>query len=192
MDDKLFLLSRLVGEEVARWLLADYGGRLRELVLHAGEPGCAYSHPGLETICAARELVQLALLEDLGERAVLSSPDQVREYLRLTLEGRGYEVFLVMYLDAQNHLIGAEELFRGTLTQTSVYPREVVKAGLARNAASVILAHNHPSGMAEPSQADLHLTQQLRQALALVDIKVLDHFIIGAGQVMSFAEQKLL
>lgn len=190
--DKHFLLASLVGEENARCLLADHGGRLSDIVLGTAEPSCAYSHPALIKIRVARELVQQALLEDLGERAVMSSPAQVREYLRLALEGRGYEVFMVLYLDAQNRLLAAEELFRGTLTQTSVYPREVVKAGLAHNAAAVLLAHNHPSGMAEPSQADLHLTQQLRQALALVDIKVLDHFIVGAGQISSFAESGLI
>jgi DNA repair protein RadC len=183
-----------VGEEVGRWLLADYGGRLNTLVLRAAEPGCGYSHPGLEKIEAARELVRLALLEDLGERAALSSPSKVREYLRLTLEARGYEVFMVLFLDAQNRLLAAEEMFRGSLSQTSVYPREVVKAALAHNASAVILAHNHPSGIAEPSRADECITQQLRQALALVDIKVLDHFIVGSGpgQVMSFAERGLL
>lgn len=192
--DKHFLLASLVGEKNARCLLADHGGRLRDIVLSAAEPSCAYSHPGLIKIRAARQLVQEALLEELGELAVMGSPAQVRDYLRLALEGRAYEVFLVLYLDAQHHVLAAEELFRGTLTQTSVYPREVVRAALARNAAALILAHCHPSGIAEPSQADLQLTRVLSQALALVDIKVLDHFIVGAGpgQVMSFSEKGLL
>ena len=194
MTDKLKLLSKLVGEESARWLLEDYGGRLNDLVLKAAERGCTYSHPGLETIGAARELVQMALCEELAQGAVLASPDQVRDYLRLKLEGRDYEVFMVLFLDAQNRLIAAEEMFRGTVTQTAVHPREVVKGALAYNASSIIVAHNHPSGLAEPSQADQHLTQQLRSALALVDVKVLDHFVIGSGvgQVTSFAERGLI
>ena len=194
MSDKLKLLSKLVGEESARWLLEDYGGRLSDLVLKAAQPRCHYSHPGLETIGAAKELVQLALCEELAQSAVLASPGQVRDYLRLKLEGRDHEVFMVLFVDAQNRLIAAEEMFRGTVTQTSVYPREVVKGALAYNASAVILAHNHPSGLAEPSQADHHLTQLLRQALALVDVNVLDHFVIGSGsgQLTSFAESGLL
>lgn len=194
MNDKLKLLTRLIGEESARWLLEDYGGRLNDLVLQAAERGCAYSHPGLDKISAARQLVQLALSEELVQRTVLNSPALVRDYLRLKLEGRDYEVFLVLFLDTQNRLIATEEMFRGTVTQTSVYPREVVKGALAYNASGVIFAHNHPSGVAEPSQADQCLTQHLCQALTLVDVKVLDHFVVGSGsgQVMSFAERGLL
>ena len=104
-----------------------------------------------------------------------------------------HEVFYALWLDAQNRLIAGEELFRGSLTQTSVYPREVVKRALWHNAAAVVLAHNHPSGVAEPSSADEHLTRELRQALALVDVRVLDHFIVaGAKQPLSFAERGLL
>jgi DNA repair protein RadC len=116
----------------------------------------------------------------------------VRDYLKLKLGERPHEVFLAIFLDAQNRVITDEELFRGTLTQTSVYPREVVKQALKHNAAAVILAHNHPSGLAEPSHADEALTRALKQALALVDIKVLDHFIVGGGMAMSFAERGLL
>jgi DNA repair protein RadC len=101
-------------------------------------------------------------------------------------------VFLVVFLDAQNRLIAAEEMFRGTLTQTSVYPREIVKRSLAHNAAAVIFAHNHPSGLAEPSRADELLTSTLKQALALVDVKVLDHFVVGVASALSFAERGLL
>ena len=112
----------------------------------------------------------------------LTSPDTVRDYLRLLLHDRGHEVFVCVFLDAQHRVIATEELFRGTLAQTSVYPREVVKATLAHNAAAVIFAHNHPSGVCEPSRADELLTQTLKQALALVDVKVLDHFVVaGAG-----------
>jgi DNA repair protein RadC len=114
----------------------------------------------------------------------------VRDYLRLTLGGLPHEVFLAMWLDAQNRLITTEELFRGTLTQTSVYPREVVKRALAHNAAAVILAHNHPSGVAEPSAADVSLTRVLKEALNLVDVRLLDHFIVaGTEQPLSLAER---
>src|ERR1039457_2277996 len=126
------------------------------------------------------------------KRASLNSPGAVRDYLRLTLADREHEVFVCVSLDAQNRVIAVDELFRGTLTQTSVYPREVVKAALHHNCAAVILAHNHPSGVAEPSHADQLLTANLKQTLALVDVKVLDHFIIAADQTLSFAERGLL
>ena len=119
---------------------------------------------------------------------VIASPGAVREYLRLLLHGREYEVFVGVFLDAQNRVLATDELFRGTLTQTSVYPREVVKRSLFNNAAAVIFAHNHPSGIAEPSHADELLTQSLKQALALVDVRVLDHFVVAGSGVMSFAE----
>jgi DNA repair protein RadC len=116
----------------------------------------------------------------------------VRDYLRLTLAAREHEVFLALLLDSQHRVLKTIELFRGTLTQTSVYPREVVKTALHFNAAAVIFAHNHPSGVAQPSQADELLTRQLREALALVEIKVLDHFIVAGNQCLSFAERGLL
>lgn len=122
----------------------------------------------------------------------LASPGAVRDYLRVLLDGREREVFVVVLLDAQNRVLATEELFTGTLTQTSVYPREVVKTALKHNSAAVIFAHNHPSGVAEPSQADQLLTANLKQALSLVDIKVLDHFIVAGGSAMSFAERGLL
>lgn len=126
------------------------------------------------------------------KRTTLNSPQTVRDYLALTLSGKEHEVFCCAYLDAQNRVIAFEELFRGTLTQTSVFPREIVKHCLHHNCAAVILAHNHPSGVAEPSRADEMLTQNLKQTLALVDVKVLDHFVVGANAVMSFAERGLL
>ena len=142
---------------------------------------------------ATLELSRRALLQEMASRDVLSSPREVRDYLRLKLAALPYEVFMVLLLDAQNRLIRSEELFRGTLTQTSVYPREIVKLALAHNAAALILAHNHPSGVAEPSRADEQLTLSLRQALALVDVKVLDHFIVaGNAAPLSFAERGLL
>jgi len=123
---------------------------------------------------------------------VLASPAVVRDYLRLHLGGREHEVFVVILLDSQNRVLDILDLFRGTLTQTSVYPREVVKAALTANAGGVIFAHNHPSGLAEPSRADELLTQSLKQALALVDVKVLDHIVVGAASSISFAERGLI
>lgn len=121
--------------------------------------------------------------------AALDTPQAVRDYLALSLGEREHEIFMVLFLDSQNRVIAAEELFRGTLTQTSVYPREVAKRALALNAAGVILAHNHPSGTLEPSQADHWLTAQLKSALALVDVRTLDHFIIGGRDAVSFSER---
>jgi DNA repair protein RadC len=138
---------------------------------------------------AVLELTRRALREELGVRNALNSPRAVQEYLRLTLAGLPNEVFHVLFLDAQHRLIASEELFRGTLTQTSVYPREVVKQALHHNSAAVIFAHNHPSGVAEPSRADELLTQALKSALDLVDIKVLDHLVIAGNAAWSFAEK---
>lgn len=144
-------------------------------------------------LTATLELARRGLREELRERTTLGAPGAVRDWLRLKLAPLPHEAFLALWLDAQNRLIAEEELFRGTLTQTSVYPREVVKRALAHNAASVILAHNHPSGMAEPSQADQLLTHTLKQALALVEVRVLDHFIVAGGaSPLSFAERGLL
>ena len=124
--------------------------------------------------------------------SALASPDAVRDYLRLLLHDRGHEVFVCVFLDAQHRVLGCEELFRGTLTQTSVYPREIVKAALAHNAAAVLFCHNHPSGVPEPSRADMALTDSLKTALALVDVKALDHFIVSDGGTTSFAERGLI
>ncbi|HYD78696.1 MAG TPA: DNA repair protein RadC [Paucimonas sp.] len=141
---------------------------------------------------AVLELARRALSEELKDGVPLSSPVAVKQYLQLMLARRAYESFAVLFLDVKNRLIGSEELFRGTLTHTSVYPREVVKAALARNAASVILAHNHPSGTPEPSAADRTLTRALQEALALVDVRVLDHFVVAGHRIHSFAEHGLL
>jgi len=142
---------------------------------------------------AVLEMARRSLNAELRTATVFSSPGAVRDYLRLRLAGLQHEVFFALWVDAQNRLISAEELFRGSLTQTSVYPREVVKIALAHNAAAVILAHNHPSGVAEPSRADEALTRELKQALALVDVRVLDHFIVaGTALPLSFAERGLL
>ena len=135
----------------------------------------------------------LQLLEcQVREADTMASPAAVKDYLRLKIADLPYEVFAVVFLDVQNRVITIEEMFRGTLTQTSVYPREVVKAALAHNAAAVILAHNHPSGSAEPSRADEALTQTLKAALALVDVRVLDHMVVTRAVVLSFAERGLL
>jgi DNA repair protein RadC len=135
----------------------------------------------------------LKLLEErIRTGASLTSPSSVRDYLRLLLHDREHEVFVCLWLDAQHRVLATDEIFRGTLTQTSVYPREVVKVALQRNAAAVIFAHNHPSGVAQPSQADELLTRNLRDALALVEIKVLDHFIVAGAHTISFAERGLI
>ena len=138
------------------------------------------------------EMSRRALKEQMQARDVLTSPQQVRDYLCLKLGSLTREVFVVLFLDAQNRVLAYEELFSGTLTQTSVYPREVVKRALHHNAASVIFAHNHPSGIAEQSRADELLTTALKQALALIDIRVLDHFVVAGNTTLSFAEQGLL
>lgn len=124
--------------------------------------------------------------------SALTSPEAVRQYLVSKLGDREHEVFVAFLLDSQHRLIQYEEMFRGTLAQTSVYPREVVKAALQHNAAAIIFAHNHPSGVAEPSRADELLTQALKQALALVDVRILDHFIVAGSETLSFAERGLL
>jgi DNA repair protein RadC len=141
---------------------------------------------------AAVELARRSLAEQMKKCSALNSPGAVRDYLRLTLAAKAHEVFVCIWLDAQHRVIDCAEVFRGTLTQTSVYPREIVKAALAANAAAVIFAHNHPSGAAQPSQADELLTRNLRDALALVEVKVLDHFIVAGSQAISFAERGLL
>jgi len=141
---------------------------------------------------AAIELARRSIEEKLQSGAVLTSPGAVRDYLRLALGGKPHEVFVCIWLDAQHRVIKFDEPFRGTLTQTSVYPREIVKAALKANAAAVIFAHNHPSGAAQPSQADELLTRNLKEALALVDVKVLDHFIVAGNHALSFAERGLL
>ncbi|MBE0624531.1 MAG: DNA repair protein RadC [Burkholderiales bacterium] len=177
----------------------------RELLLHCGGLSSLFAAkrsdlaglPGLgdakfSQLQAVMEMARRALAETLRSGDALGSPAAVRDFLRLTLAKREHEVFLAVLLDAQNRVLACEELFRGTLTQTSVYPREVVKCALEHNAAAVILAHNHPSGVAEPSHADQVLTQSLKHALDLVDIRVLDHFIVAGNSALSFAERGLI
>jgi len=165
--------------------------------LLAADARALSSIPGLglaksTQVQAVLEIGRRALREKLDRGEALGSPHAVRDYLRLRLHGLPHEVFVGVFLDAQNRVVAVEELFRGTLTQTSVYPREIVKRALHHNAAATIFAHNHPSGVAEPSRADELLTQTLRHALGLVDVRVLDHFVVGADAAMSFAERGLL
>jgi DNA repair protein RadC len=179
--------------DLARELLARFGSVAG--LLGAGSPLAAVKGLGgskRAQLAAAAELVRRALREQLSGGTALASPAAVRDYLRLSLASRQHEVFVCIWLDAQHRVITLEEAFRGTLTQTSVYPREIVKAALAVNAAAVIFAHNHPSGAAQPSQADELLTRSLKEALSLVEVKVLDHFIVAGNQALSFAERGLL
>jgi DNA repair protein RadC len=193
----IFLRTGVAGKsavDLARELLERFGSLSRLCSAEQTEV-CAAPGMGLAKYAqlqAVMEMARRALAEQMQHGDVLSSPAAVRDYLRFTLKERSYEVFAAVFLDAQNRVIGLEELFRGTLTQTSVYPREVVKRALAHNAAALILAHNHPSGVAEASQPDRLLTQQLKQALGLVDVRVLDHFIVADAQILSFAESGLL
>ncbi len=143
-------------------------------------------------LVAVLELARRAASQQLKEREVFSSPDAVKHFLQLKLAAKPHEVFAVLFLDAQNRMIEMEEMFRGTLTQTSVYPREVVQRALHHEAAAVVLAHNHPSGTVHPSRADEALTQTLKAALALVDVRVLDHVIVAPGNALSMAEKGLL
>lgn len=182
--------------DLARELLQRFNGQLGTLVEASLDELASVS--GIGTAKAAQlkasfELARRALTQEMAVRDSFTSPTKVRDWLRLKLASRANEVFMALWLDAQNRLLKADELFTGTLTQTSVYPREVVKAALAHNAAAVILAHNHPSGVAEPSRADEMLTRALKDALAMVDVKLLDHFIVaGNTPPLSFAERGLL
>ena len=182
--------------DLARDLLQRFNGRLSILAEASLDDLATVSGIGMAKAAqlkASFELARRALAQEMAVRDTLSSPGQVRDWLRLKLATYQHEVFMALWLDAQNRLLKAEELFSGTLTQSSVYPREVVKTALAHNAAAVILAHNHPSGIAEPSRADEMLTRSLKDALAMVDVKLLDHFIVaGNAPPLSFAERGLL
>lgn len=180
--------------DLARELLTRFDG-LRGLLEATQEDVC--SVPGIGSakyaqLQACIELTERFLLHDLDRGETLLNPAKTRRFLKSRLRGYQQEVFACLFLDNQHRVIKFEELFKGTIDGASVYPREVVKKALALNAAAVILAHNHPSGLAEPSQADLRITEKLKSALLLVDIRVLDHMIIGDGEVMSFAESGIL
>jgi len=160
--------------------------------IYAGSLNAVFKDQAPEICLIARELLTRWLNEEIKACASMNAPQAVRDYLKMHFAGREYESFVAIFLDAQHRVIATEELFRGTLTQTSVYPREVVKASLKHNAAAVIFAHNHPSGVTEPSQSDRMLTDALKQALALVDVRVLDHFVVAGNQTMSFAERGMI
>ena len=193
----LLLRTGLPGKnamQMGQELLNTFGGVAG--LLHTG-PEPLKSIKGLgpakrAEIVAVLELARRALAEELKEKTVFSTPQALRDYLQLQLSSRPYEVFAVLFLDAQHRLIALEELFRGTLAQTSVYPREVVVRALALNAASVVLAHNHPSGSAQPSRADEAITKTLKAALSLIDVQVLDHFVVTVSKATSMAEMGLL
>ncbi|MGV8805882.1 MAG: RadC family protein [Polaromonas sp.] len=193
----LLLRSGIPGKnalQMGQELLDNFGGVAG--LLHTG-PQALKSIKGLgpakrAEIVAVLELARRALAAELKDKPLFTSPQCVRDYLQLQLGSRQHEIFAVLFLDSQHRLIALEELFRGTLTQTSVYPREVVIRALALHAASVVLAHNHPSGSAQPSRADETLTHTLKAALALVDVRVLDHFVVTSTQAVSMAELGLL
>jgi DNA repair protein RadC len=193
----IFLRVGVVGKsavDLARDLLNQFGSL--NGIFAATEQELSQVH-GIGTskyvqLQAIFEMSRRALTEQLQERDILNSPQAVRDYLVLTLGALGKEVFFVLFLDTQNRLLAAEELFSGTLTQTSVYPREVIKRALHHNAAAVIFAHNHPTGVVQQSNADILLTKALKQALAFVDVRVLDHFIVAGNQTLSFNERGFL
>jgi DNA repair protein RadC len=177
--------------DLAAELLNRFGGIVK--MLEADLSGIKGLGPAKTAqFAAALELLRRSLEQESKKRDALTSPGAVRDYLRFALGQREHEVFVCVWLDAQHKVMSFEELFTGTLTQTSVYPREIVKKALGRNAAAVIFAHNHPSGVAQPSQSDELLTRSLKEALALVEVKVLDHFIVAGNQAISFAERGLL
>lgn len=189
----IFLRTGCAGKsavDLARELIDRFGG-LRPLLEANCKTFCASHGLGKAKYAQLQAVLEIArrhLAETLAKGSVLNNPDYVRHYLTHQLRHQTREVFAIILLDSQHQLITYQELFFGTIDSTSVHPREVVKLALRDNTAAVIFAHNHPSGIAEPSQADRHMTQELVGALNLVDIKVLDHFIIGNGQITSFAE----
>jgi DNA repair protein RadC len=180
--------------DLARELLTDFGS-LKALLSADQQHFCKGKGLGEATYVQLQAVMEMAkrhFEESLQHGDALTSPEITRAYLSSRLRGYSYEVFACLFLDNQHRVIKLEELFRGTIDGASVYPREVAKQALHHNAAAVIFAHNHPSGISEPSQADKQITEKLKQALALFDIRVLDHFIIGNGQPYSFAEHGLL
>jgi len=193
----IFLRTGMLGKsavDLARELLSRFGS-LTQLFGASETDLCKTKGMGQAKYVqfqAVLEMSRRALQEEFQRGDALDSPRAVRDYLRLSLGGREQEIFLVLFLDTRHRVIASEELFHGTLSQTSVYPREVVKRALSHNAAAVILAHNHPSGVAEPSQSDIMLTDALKQALSLVDVRVLDHLIVAVGKTLSFAEKGLI
>jgi DNA repair protein RadC len=181
-------LVALVGPRGAENLIAaSRGSAYKVLELARSRSGSAW-----QRLQAAQRLHELALLEVVSKGPAMESPSAVRQYLSSVLATLSYEVFCVVFLDSRHRAMAMLELFRGTIDGAAVHPREVVREALAHNAAAVVLAHNHPSGVAEPSQADELITHRLREALALVEIRVLDHLIVSAGGCTSLAERGLL
>ena len=193
----IFLRTGCTGKsavDLARELLQQFGG-LRQLLEADQDSFCQANGLGTAKFSQLQAVLEMArrhLSESLQVGELLSSAQLARDYVTAQLRHRRQEVFAVLFLDNQHRLLAFEELFYGTIDGASIYPREVVKQALAHNAAAVILTHNHPSGIAEPSQADMRITERLQAALELVDIRVLDHLIVGNGEVVSMAEQGLL
>ena len=180
--------------QLSRNVLQHFGS-LRALITASQKQFCAVKGIGVTQFIqlqACTEMTRRYLLAELKEEHSFTSSDAVKMYLQTELEGLEREVFLVLFLDTQHRLIKQENLFLGTINQAMVYPREIIKEALACNAAALILAHNHPSGVAEPSFSDRNITQKIKQAAELMEIRVLDHFVIGRGSYFSFAEQNLL
>jgi DNA repair protein RadC len=193
----IFLRTGVSGKtavDLARELLGDFGGlrALLEADRAAFCRGVGLGEAKYAQLQATLEIARRHLLEGLKRGDPLTSPDATRDYLRARLRGYPHEVFACLFLDNRHRVIEVEELFRGTIDGASVHPREVVRRALAHNAAAVIFAHNHPSGVAEPSGADERITRRLKEALALVDVRVLDHLIVGDGPIVSLAERGLL
>lgn len=190
----IFLRTGVTGlsaVDLARSMLCEHGS-LRALLEANQESFCATRGLGKAKYAQLQAVLEMArryLGEELAARDILSDPAATKHYLQTQLSRKQHEVFAAIFLDTRNQVLAYEELFRGTLDGASVYPREVVKSALAHNAAAVIFAHNHPSGIAEPSRADRDITRRLSDALALVDIRVLDHFVVGYNQTSSFAER---
>jgi len=190
----IFLRTGVKGKsavDLSRELLSDFGG-LRQLLTASQQDFCRPMGLGSAKFALLQAVLEMArrhLAEELRRSDVISSPDHTRNYLQAQLRDRDHEVFACLFLDNQNRVIRYEEMFRGTIDAAAVYPREVVKKALAVGAAAVIFAHNHPSGVAEPSQADRMITDRLQQALLLMDIRVLDHLVVGDGHCVSFASR---
>jgi DNA repair protein RadC len=190
----IFLRTGVPGQtavDLARSLLQDFGG-LRQLLGADQQRFCHGKGLGMAKYTQLQAVVEMSrryLQQQLQENDALTSPEATRRYLQAHLRHYPHEVFSCLFLDNRHRVIAFEELFRGTIDGASVHPREVVKRALAHNAAALILAHNHPSGVTEPSQADRHITAHLKQALSLVDIRVLDHIVIGEGEPVSLAER---
>ncbi len=193
----VFLQTGIKGKtalEVATDLLLNFGS-LSSLISANYKELCSQSGVGVAkaaSLAAMKELSLRQLLEGLQSRDILTSSAATRDYLRARFKSCESEVFSCLFLNNQHHVMELEELFRGTIDGAAVYPREVVKRALYHNAAAVIFAHNHPSGIAEPSQADIAITRKLKTAMQTIEVRVLDHLVIGAGEVVSFAERGLL